>query len=281
MPETWHYGLVARWWAEFNVGGPEIDYFRRFVEAGQPALDVGCGTGRLLLPYLRDGLDVDGCDVSADMIALCRERAEREGLTPTLFVTAMHSLSPPRRYRTIYVCGAFGLGSTRAQDGEALSRIFEALEPGGTFVLDNEAPYADAGEWRYWLAEERQSLPEAERPPGERRRAADGSELALRARTLALDPLEQSVSYEMHAYQWRNGELVAEEQHGLTLSLYFPNELVLMLERAGFSEVSVRGGYDDCPPTADHRFLVFVAKKPTRLEERRVAHRCLQTTRPC
>jgi ubiquinone/menaquinone biosynthesis C-methylase UbiE len=43
--------------AEFNVSGPEIDYFRKFVEAGgQPALDVACGTGRLLIPYLRAGL---------------------------------------------------------------------------------------------------------------------------------------------------------------------------------------------------------------------------------
>ena len=66
---TWHHGLVARWWAEFNHGGPEVEYFRPFVAAGQPALDAGCGTGRLLLPWLGDGLDVDGCDVSADMLA--------------------------------------------------------------------------------------------------------------------------------------------------------------------------------------------------------------------
>jgi SAM-dependent methyltransferase len=96
-PQTWHYGLVAKWWAEFNEGGPEIDYFRRFIERdGQPALDVACGTGRLLLPFLHAGLDVDGCDLSEDMIALCRERAEREGLSPTLFVQPMHELDPPR-----------------------------------------------------------------------------------------------------------------------------------------------------------------------------------------
>jgi hypothetical protein len=35
--QTWHYGVIARWWAEFNTSGPEIDYFRRHVEAGQPA----------------------------------------------------------------------------------------------------------------------------------------------------------------------------------------------------------------------------------------------------
>src|SRR6478672_4891681 len=112
-PTTWLYGLVARWWAEFNVDGPEIDYFRAHVERGQPALDVACGTGRLLIPYLRAGLDVDGCDVSADMIELCRKRASREGVSPTLFVQPMHELDPPRRYQTIFVCGGFGLGSTR------------------------------------------------------------------------------------------------------------------------------------------------------------------------
>jgi SAM-dependent methyltransferase len=68
---TWHYGVVARWWAEFNEGGPEIKYFQRYIDAGQPALDVACGTGRLLLPYVRAGLDVDGCDISEDMLALC------------------------------------------------------------------------------------------------------------------------------------------------------------------------------------------------------------------
>ena len=27
-PRTWHYGLVARWWAEFHHGGPEIEFLR-------------------------------------------------------------------------------------------------------------------------------------------------------------------------------------------------------------------------------------------------------------
>src|SRR5262249_25512074 len=66
---TWHHGLIADWWANFNVGGPEIECYGRFVADGQPALDAGCGAGRLLLPWLRAGFDVDGCDVSADMVA--------------------------------------------------------------------------------------------------------------------------------------------------------------------------------------------------------------------
>ncbi len=29
MAETWHYGLVTRWWFEFNLDAPEISYFKR------------------------------------------------------------------------------------------------------------------------------------------------------------------------------------------------------------------------------------------------------------
>ena len=74
---TWHHGVTARWWALFNTSGPEIDYFRRYVEAGQPALDLACGTGRLLLPYLRDGLGTTGPTDPAladDFVALVAER---------------------------------------------------------------------------------------------------------------------------------------------------------------------------------------------------------------
>jgi SAM-dependent methyltransferase len=263
-PQTWHYGLIAKWWSEFNDDSRphEVPYFQRYIErdGGQPALDVACGTGRLLLPYVRAGLDVDGCDVSRDMIELCREKAARDGLSPTLFVQPMHALELPRRYRTIFVCGAFGLGSTREQDLEALMRFRGCLEPGGTLLLDMEVPYADTRQWRYWLREERGKLPEASKPPRERRRASDGAEYALRSRILELDPLEQQVSLEMRAERWRDGVLDAEEHHALTINLYFKNELLLMLERAGFADVVVEGDHNDTEATSDDDFIVFIAK---------------------
>jgi SAM-dependent methyltransferase len=260
--QTWHYGVVARWWAEFNLEGPEIDFFRRFVEAGQPALDVACGTGRLLIPYLEAGLDVDGCDISPDMLALCRERAERAGLSPSLFAQAVHELDLPRRYRTVVFCGGFGLGGSRDQDVEGLRRLYEHLEPGGTLVLDNEVPYADAHMWPRWTREGRRELPRPWRSPGDRRPGSDGAEYALSSRIVDLDPLSQHATVEMRAWMWREGELLAEEEHVLELNMYFTHEVCLLLEQAGFVDVELRAGYEDRPPTSDDDFVVLVARKP-------------------
>ncbi len=260
-PQTWHHGVVARWWSLFRTSGPEIDYFRQFVEAGQPALDVACGAGRLLVPYAAAGLDVDGCDVSADMVARCAENAAAVGASPNLYCQPMHELDLPRRYRTIYVCGGLGLGSTREQDQQALRRLYDHLEPGGRLVLDNEVPYSDSSHWALWTPGGRGELPEPARPPGERQPGPDGAEYALQSRLLGLDPLGQQEAWEMHAYRWRDGSLTAEERYLLTVNLYFRGEIVMMLERAGFTAVEVRGEYNDLPPTADDTFLVYVAAR--------------------
>ena len=65
----------------------------------------------------------------------------------------------------------------------------------------------------------------------------------------------------MRAFMWRDGEVVAEEEHVLTMTLYFKDELVLMLERAGFDDVRVRGQYNDAEPTVDDDFLVYIAQR--------------------
>jgi hypothetical protein len=42
---------------------------------------------------------------------------------------------------------------------------------------------------------------------------------------------------------------------------YGMNELILMLERAGFSDIQIYGDYSEEPATADHGDLVFIARK--------------------
>lgn len=263
QPQIWHHGLVTRDWAEFQTdGGKEADFFKSIIEtSGQPALDLGCGSGRLLLPYLQAGLDVDGCDYSTDMLARCQERASAEGLSPRLYPQAMHELDLPRRYKTIFCCGVIGLGGERQLTLKAMQRCYEHLRPGGTFAFDYMVRWNDPPAWLSRLPEGRQALPQEWPSSTERKLLADGSQLELATRTVAMDPLEEVATRQIRARLWRNGELLQEEIHTQKLEDYSKNELVLMLQNSGFDEIRILGDYNDEPATADHRNLIFLGRK--------------------
>jgi SAM-dependent methyltransferase len=265
MPDeqgTWHHGLAARWWAEFNVATPaELAYYRGAIERfGEPALDLACGTGRLLVPLSAGGLDVDGADVSADMLALCEERARREGRSPGLHRQSMHALDLPRQYRTIFICDSFGLGGSRPNDLETFRRVLRHLAPGGGFVLNLWLPYGqEEDSWTRWLPSRRAELPQPWLEFGDRRRLGDGDELEWITRLADLDPLEQRQTLEMRARLWRGSELVKEETHALRENLYFLEEVLLMLGTAGFTGIEVEGGYEGRPATREDAMVVIVA----------------------
>ena len=217
------------------------------------------------------GFDIDGSDLSPDMLARCRERAQREGLAPNLYEQATHELHLPRTYRTIYVCGSFGIGGNRDHDREALKWLYEHLEPGGLLVLDHEMPYADAEGWLYWTKEGRRALPEPFEEP-EWRSGSDGAEYRWRSRTVEVDPLAQRLTMEVQASMRRGDEILEDETHTIALTMYTANHIELMLRVAGFEDVELRSDWTDAEPTPDTTTVVFLARKPaassTRVDKR-------------
>ena len=76
-----------------------------------------------------------------------------------------------------------------------------------------------------------------------------------------MDPLEDVATRQIRTRLFRNGELLKEEIHTQKVEDYSKNELIIMLENAGFSEIKIYGDYSDEPATADHKALIFIAKK--------------------
>jgi SAM-dependent methyltransferase len=262
-PITWHHGLMARWWAEFNHAElAELAFYRAAIERfGEPALDLACGAGRLLVSLMEAGLEVDGADVSPDMLAQAQRLAADRGLNPTLTAQPICGLNLARRYGTIFICDSFGIGGPRSDDLEGLRRVFVHLEPGGALVFSHHLPYGDEeSEWLRWLPH-RHGDTEPWPATGDRRRTADGDELELLFRERSWDPLLQRSILEVRARRWRDDEPVQEEENAIMLSAYFAQEIVTMLEVVGFVDVEIQHAYTGEPASSDDTHVVFIAKR--------------------
>jgi SAM-dependent methyltransferase len=47
-------------------------------QAGGPVLEIGCGTGRVLIPTAQAGIEIVGLDLSSSMLSICREKLSHE-----------------------------------------------------------------------------------------------------------------------------------------------------------------------------------------------------------
>ncbi len=254
-------GLAALAWDPSGGDGHhyDIDFIKPILEGQNgPALDVGCGTGRLLLRYLAAGLDVDGIDTSADMLALCRAKAQTRGLPePKLYQQAMQALDLPRRYRTIYIpCGTFCLIIDRRQAMEALRRFHAHLEPGGVLVFNLFWPFGEGealsakplGGWQEWGP-----LWDYPQP--------DGSLMKQTLMRTSFSRAEQFFTAKRRYQLIRDGQVVAEEIFDSNERWYYKHEVVLMLERVGFNDIQVKDGWSDADFAEVHDSMVFVARK--------------------
>ena len=156
IPEYEYKGLMAQAWDVFrgdtSTWEDRLFYLKIIQQYGQPVLDVGCGTGRLLLDYLAQGLDVDGVDISPEMLALCRHKAGALGLAPALYEQPIETLALPRQYRTILIpSSTLQLVTEPARVVQALRQVYAHLLPGGVVAASVMALWKTGdpleGEW--------------------------------------------------------------------------------------------------------------------------------------
>jgi SAM-dependent methyltransferase len=259
-PDGYEYrGLIAQSWDLLRgdtSNWPDRPFYRdRILESGQPVLDVGCGTGRLLLDYLAEGMDIDGVDNSPEMLALCRDKAAARGLEPTLYEQAMESLDLPRRYRTILVpSSSFLLIIDARAAREAMRRFHAHLEPGGAlvmpFMLSRDGPPGRLEEARQW-----HKVAERERP-------SDGA--LVRHWTRETFDYEQQLWHSEERYEVLvGGDVVQTEQHRRSpAGRWYTQEQSLDLYReAGFGELRLLHEFTTKVASANDRIWSIVGRR--------------------
>jgi hypothetical protein len=193
------------------------------------------------------------------MIRGAREAAAAHGFSPNLVVQPMHDLTLTRQYGTILICDSLGLSGSRSNDLSMLRRCREHLVPGGALIFNVGMEYASKADWEMWTDDGRERLPADWPDVPIVRVSPDGAEFRLRLRTINVNRMDQTYTREMSIEKWRDGRPIGAESSLLRGSLYFAQELLLMLQVAGFQKLHTYGGFTDNEATDRDAELVFVA----------------------
>ncbi len=209
-------------------------YLDTIHDSGQPVLDVGCGPGRLLVDYLGLGIDIEGVDISPEMLELCRQKAQSAGLIASLYEGSMATMALPRKYQTILVpSSSFQLIVEPDQAQRAINNLFHHLLLGGMLVM----PFM-------LLRKKGDTLEHGWQLSGEATRPADGA-IIRRWSKDRFDPITQLEHNEDRYEVIKNGKVVASEYHKRSPATrqYSQKQAHDLYVQAGFVDLQVRKGF--------------------------------------
>jgi len=239
----------------YDIDKPEappdaFDFFRAFAKrAGGPILEPMCGSGRFLLPLLAEGLDIEGADTSEEMLAACRRHAVARGLSPVLHDQALEHLALSRRFALVFIpIGSFCLLTQPSTVRRSLKRIYEALLPGGRFLVEieraSDRPPSQSGNWGGRWVER-----------------VDGAKIVLS--WLNQHSGVENVTRSVHRYELvRGGKLLETEFEDFELKFYEVLEFTQELERAGFTRIEAFKPYELRPADESDEAIVFSCIRP-------------------
>lgn len=226
--------------------GREIEFYKeRLHGCHGVVLEAGVGSGRVLIPLLESGLQVDGLDSSASMLNSCRTRCEQRGLKPQLYEGELQNFKLSQRYEAIIMpAGSFLLLERREESLAALERIHHHLKPGGKLIID------------LFLQDEFE--PKAPRLTSYE--LPSGDLITMENRLVEVSHLHQYVIRYLKYEKWREGQLIQTELQRFPLRWYGLEEFKLVLERFGFRNIVVSADYEyGQAPSGDNQVYTFEA----------------------
>lgn len=245
------YAPFYDWENARTVGRRDVAFWQRLAsEQRGRVLELGCGTGRILLPVLRAGADAFGIDRSAPMLDRARRRLRRaQGISHGRLIRGDIRALPFRaRGGFALVMAPYGIlqSLTRERDLEqTLASVQRVLRRGGIFGIDLVPDLPGWSEYR-----RRVTL---------RGRAARGASLTL-IESVRQDRRRGLTIFDQE-YVERRGTRRRAHRFALTFRTLPLPHMAARLERAGFRVEAVLGDYQGRPWDVRADVWIVLARK--------------------
>lgn len=223
-------------------------------ECGDPILELGCGTGRVLLPLVMAGHSITGVDISPALLARAAEKLRSQGAANARLVEAdLRTFDLPEKSFAFAFCTSNTLMHFTGADDQiaVLRNAARHLRPGGRLLIDLFNPDL----LRLFAVEGMMELADRWRD------AQTGAEVlkwSVRRIDVAEQLQETTFIYEEIFADGRTQRTVCP----FILRFLWRSEAELMLQVAGLQVEDVLGSFDGDPYGSDSEHLILIAVKP-------------------
>lgn len=253
MKDELYNGLDAEFYDELLDG--ELDdlpfWSTLLKQVSSPALEVGCGTGRVLIPMLREGFSVDGIDNSSPMVKRLGQKASRLKLKTDVRIQSMETMELQKKYSFIFIPGfSLQMVASRPLILQSLEQFNRHLDSGGLLAVSLFFPWEemeeqDPGHWRL------------------RKKVTRSNGIRLECRQAALINLVNQSLILKNRYTLldQNQDILSEETRDIRLLWFYPHEFHLLLQESGFQLLETYSDFKFEPMDAFTPHAVFLAQK--------------------
>jgi len=237
---------------------PDVEFFVDYAQdSGGAVLEVGCGTGRVLIPTARAGIPITGLDLSEHMLEVCRQKLKDEPREVqdqvTLIQGDMRDFSLGKTFSLVTTpFRPFQHLLTVEDQVSCLASIHRHLEPGGVLILDIFNPSLEALTADN-IGEEIGRESEFTTPEGTRVLRFD--------KTVSRDLVSQIIRVELIYYLTHPDGQKERLVHAFPLRYLFRFEAEHLLSRCGFEVDDIYADYQKNPLGYTYPGeLIFVAR---------------------
>lgn len=137
-----YHSLCTQFYDLVRPQPPEdaYEFYRTYVaNAGGSIMEPMCGSGRFLLPLLKENFDIVGFDASEHMLNALRDKAEFHNLKPEIWQGFVEDLNRTQRYNLIFIpSGSFGHLINYDSVKKSLQVLYDHLNDDGVLLFEAE-----------------------------------------------------------------------------------------------------------------------------------------------